>query len=200
MQSLGRVAELADAQDSGSCVRKDVGVQVPPRPPRGSDRTGRVASKKLDGATASGASNRRIARPLTPPSISPVEASCIQRIQTRITALISAQCADRPPKWLEEIPRTVRRSVVGQGRSRRHPLWRRHWETSPEPRWRETWWAAGMEACGPFSPRSPCERGIPRSCGCWRRTAGTPPANFEQRLPGSFVAHKETEAKKVRKL
>jgi hypothetical protein len=28
----GRVAELADAQDSGSCVRKDVGVQVPPRP------------------------------------------------------------------------------------------------------------------------------------------------------------------------
>src|SRR5580698_11237001 len=32
-RSLGRVAELADAQDSGSCVRKDVGVQVPPRPP-----------------------------------------------------------------------------------------------------------------------------------------------------------------------
>ena len=28
----GRVAELADAQDSGSCVRKNVGVQVPPRP------------------------------------------------------------------------------------------------------------------------------------------------------------------------
>ncbi len=34
-RSLGRVAELADAQDSGSCVRKDVGVQVPPRPPKG---------------------------------------------------------------------------------------------------------------------------------------------------------------------
>ena len=30
----GRVAELADAQDSGSCDRKIVGVQVPPRPPR----------------------------------------------------------------------------------------------------------------------------------------------------------------------
>jgi hypothetical protein len=29
---LGRVAELADAQDSGSCVREDVGVQLPPRP------------------------------------------------------------------------------------------------------------------------------------------------------------------------
>ena len=28
---LARVAELADAQDSGSCVRKDVRVQVPPR-------------------------------------------------------------------------------------------------------------------------------------------------------------------------
>lgn len=28
---LARVAELADAQDSGSCVRKDVGVQIPPR-------------------------------------------------------------------------------------------------------------------------------------------------------------------------
>ncbi len=26
-----RVAELADAQDSGSCVRKDVRVQIPPR-------------------------------------------------------------------------------------------------------------------------------------------------------------------------
>ena len=33
VRSPGRVAELADAQDSGSCVRKDVGVQVPPRPP-----------------------------------------------------------------------------------------------------------------------------------------------------------------------
>jgi hypothetical protein len=32
VRSPGRVAELADAQDSGSCVRKDVGVQVPPRP------------------------------------------------------------------------------------------------------------------------------------------------------------------------
>ena len=30
--SIGRVAELADAQDSGSCDRKIVGVQVPPRP------------------------------------------------------------------------------------------------------------------------------------------------------------------------
>ena len=29
----GRVAELADAQASGACIRKDVGVQVPPRPP-----------------------------------------------------------------------------------------------------------------------------------------------------------------------
>lgn len=28
---LARVAELADAQDSGSCARKGVGVQVPPR-------------------------------------------------------------------------------------------------------------------------------------------------------------------------
>ena len=32
---LARVAELADAQDSGSCVRKDVRVQVPPRAPVG---------------------------------------------------------------------------------------------------------------------------------------------------------------------
>ena len=30
----GRVAELADAQDSGSCDREIVGVQVPPRPLR----------------------------------------------------------------------------------------------------------------------------------------------------------------------
>jgi hypothetical protein len=28
------VAKLADAQASGACIRKDVGVQVPPRPPR----------------------------------------------------------------------------------------------------------------------------------------------------------------------
>ena len=34
----GRVAELADAQASGACVRKDVGVQVPPRPPSGALR------------------------------------------------------------------------------------------------------------------------------------------------------------------
>ena len=33
------MAELADAQDSGSCVRKDVRVQVPPRPPQGSYQT-----------------------------------------------------------------------------------------------------------------------------------------------------------------
>ncbi len=33
-KSLARVAELADAQDSGSCVRKDVGVQIPPRAQR----------------------------------------------------------------------------------------------------------------------------------------------------------------------
>lgn len=32
---LARVAELADAQDSGSCARKGVGVQVPPRAPLG---------------------------------------------------------------------------------------------------------------------------------------------------------------------
>ncbi len=32
--ALGRVAELADAQDSGSCEGNLVGVQVPPRPPR----------------------------------------------------------------------------------------------------------------------------------------------------------------------
>jgi hypothetical protein len=31
---------LADAQASGACVRKDVGVQVPPRPPWVTDRTG----------------------------------------------------------------------------------------------------------------------------------------------------------------
>jgi hypothetical protein len=31
---LARVAELADAQDSGSCARKGVRVQVPPRAPR----------------------------------------------------------------------------------------------------------------------------------------------------------------------
>ena len=33
LQGLGRVAKLADAQASGACIRKDVGVQVPPRPP-----------------------------------------------------------------------------------------------------------------------------------------------------------------------
>ena len=32
ISTTGRVAELADAQASGACVRKDVGVQVPPRP------------------------------------------------------------------------------------------------------------------------------------------------------------------------
>ena len=41
---LARVAELADAQDSGSSVLTDVGVQVPPRPPHGSFRSRREAS------------------------------------------------------------------------------------------------------------------------------------------------------------
>src|SRR6266508_3725862 len=41
---LGRVAELADAQDSGSCVRKDVGVQVPLRPGLGDAHVHLVAS------------------------------------------------------------------------------------------------------------------------------------------------------------
>src|SRR5436309_11251165 len=36
--TTGRVAELADAQASGACVRKDVGVQVPPRPPTDGSR------------------------------------------------------------------------------------------------------------------------------------------------------------------
>jgi hypothetical protein len=36
------VAELADAQDSGSCVRKDVGVQVPPRPRLSPSETSRT--------------------------------------------------------------------------------------------------------------------------------------------------------------
>ena len=44
----GRVAELADAQDSGSCVRKDVGVQVPPRP-----QAGRVAGPRVEGVPES---------------------------------------------------------------------------------------------------------------------------------------------------
>jgi len=36
---------LADAQDSGSCVRKDVGVQVPPRPPTGEQDLLSVANR-----------------------------------------------------------------------------------------------------------------------------------------------------------
>ena len=43
--SLGRVAELADAQASGACVRKDVGVQVPPRPPEGAGSRGRASTE-----------------------------------------------------------------------------------------------------------------------------------------------------------
>ena len=48
---LARVAELADAQDSGSCVRKDVRVQVPPRaPPSGPDPAAAVNLRRLDPA------------------------------------------------------------------------------------------------------------------------------------------------------
>lgn len=42
----GRVAELADAQDSGSCDRKIVGVQVPPRPPGGHSFSGRDRTRR----------------------------------------------------------------------------------------------------------------------------------------------------------
>ena len=57
--SLGRVAELADAQDSGSCVRKDVGVQVPPRPPtdRGPRPTDSTCPAGID-LTRAGCSGR----------------------------------------------------------------------------------------------------------------------------------------------
>src|ERR1017187_1000012 len=46
----GRVAELADAQASGACIRKDVGVQVPPRPPAEvlSDRSASEDSYRTD--------------------------------------------------------------------------------------------------------------------------------------------------------
>ncbi len=41
------MAELVDAQDSGSCVRKDVGVQVPPRPPLGYRRNSLFRATQL---------------------------------------------------------------------------------------------------------------------------------------------------------
>ena len=67
-RSLGRVAELADAQDSGSCVRKDVGVQVPPRPLWGTDGTKRFASTKhsscgSDGGFGTKVGSFRMSRP-----------------------------------------------------------------------------------------------------------------------------------------
>src|SRR6202167_6515808 len=48
LQGLGRVAKLADAQASGACIRKDVGVQVPPRPPCDvSELLGRLNPQRL---------------------------------------------------------------------------------------------------------------------------------------------------------
>ena len=48
-----RVAELADAQDSGSCARKGVGVQVPPRAPWVGETTQPNLMKKPDRAGGS---------------------------------------------------------------------------------------------------------------------------------------------------
>ena len=45
---FGRVAELADAQDSGSCPLRGVGVQVPPRPPHHGQRF-RAAGRFMPG-------------------------------------------------------------------------------------------------------------------------------------------------------
>ncbi len=44
------MAELADAQASGACVRKDVGVQVPPRPQNFHIDTSAYAAHRLPAA------------------------------------------------------------------------------------------------------------------------------------------------------
>ena len=75
---LGRVAELADAQVSGTCVRKDVGVQVPPRPPWVTDVTGlwrrqnRIVGAPLGGArvgSGTGGGDARVLRTTRQPCL-----------------------------------------------------------------------------------------------------------------------------------
>src|SRR6516164_3601603 len=65
-RSLGRVAELADAQDSGSCVRKDVRVQVPPRPLTSLTHSG---SSESGGARRSSDDDRAQGTPVRPPGV-----------------------------------------------------------------------------------------------------------------------------------
>ena len=57
------MAELADAQDSGSCARKGVGVQVPPRARSIAGRRSRTAhdDRFVLGQLALGRTDRRIA-------------------------------------------------------------------------------------------------------------------------------------------
>ena len=77
---LGRVAELADALASGASVRKDVGVQVPPRPPL-DGQTPSNSYARLAGHDAGGVENgghagfslltHRFATSLTPAALRP---------------------------------------------------------------------------------------------------------------------------------
>jgi hypothetical protein len=157
-RSLGRVAELADAQDSGSCVRKDVGVQVPPRPLRGTDISGRIAPTKPWPECRSeaqlphdGADSPRI------PGRSPTTP------QTRASDSCGFLTPDakQPPGWLVQREITcLRRWAVGPGR-------RWHQALRPQPPWSEpgrtssgTWSSAGWGACGPSWPRFPSWPGI----------------------------------------
>jgi NADPH-dependent 2,4-dienoyl-CoA reductase/sulfur reductase-like enzyme len=58
----GEWRNLADAQDSGSCVRKDVGVQVPPRPRFGFSPAGRAVAPQTVPAERNGDGSRHHAR------------------------------------------------------------------------------------------------------------------------------------------
>src|SRR5205814_2163323 len=69
----GRVAELADAQASGACVRKDVGVQVPPRPPTSRGGRGRNPSSH---PYASCSRNRDLRRPARGDTVHLIQWGC----------------------------------------------------------------------------------------------------------------------------
>ncbi len=70
-RSHARVAELADAEDSGSCARKGVGVQVPPRAPKRLQRISQahLAQDGSHGCGESACTVRHRRGILTPPAV-----------------------------------------------------------------------------------------------------------------------------------
>ncbi len=100
---LGRVAELADALASGASVRKDVGVQVPPRPPcaRRNPRPGDAGAGRRPRRCPSAAPWQSSPAPIESPrpKMSQVVPVLRSTNRSRARSKVSAAVDRRQPTW-----------------------------------------------------------------------------------------------------